>query len=206
MVSARQMKIITLFLSLILSCSIYECVPMNYYTGKTLEDGESVVIAGLEYVDEQEYHNVAGPPLRVSLGYAKGFPYKFEFGIKYLFPLFVEGTMRYEITPRNNRIINMSLNSHLVTGYNIPPFLKYGITASREIGPVTPVLGYYEYGGFNSRGELTFDFIYSQSISFGLQIPVDGIYLIPEVNHQFSDDDISDGWAIYGIGLRFGLE
>ena len=179
---------------------------MNYYTGKTLEDGESVVIAGLEYVDLEFVDNVAGPPFTVSLGYAEGFPHKFEFGIGVVVPLFFEGTMRYEFTPRGNRFINMSFNSHLVKGINIPPYLKYGITASREIGLATPILSYYQYSLYGKSE--TSHFNNMQTISFGVAIPIKGAYLIPEVDYQFSKDDISDGWPVYvyGIGIRLGWE
>jgi|FLOH01.1.fsa_nt_gi hypothetical protein len=137
-------------------------------------------------------------------GYAEGFPEKFELGLGIVIPLFVEGIIRYEFTPKDNKIINISFNTHLVKGLVDSPFLKYGITASRAIGPITPFLSYYQYGIINTRKELDFQIVDNQTISFGWTIPVQGLYLIPELDYQFSGDELSSGWPVYGIGLRIG--
>lgn len=175
---------------------------MNYYTGKTLEDGKSVVIAGVEIVSSEDLNDITFSPFTVSFGYVEGFPHKFEFGIGFVLPLFIEGTMRYEITPRDNKFINMSFNSHLVKGFGVEPYLKYGITASREIGAVTPILSYYQHSGFEKKRTLGRTINDMQTISVGVAIPIKKGYLIPELDYHYSKEDFSYGWPVFGIGLR----
>jgi len=206
MIYIRYSKFKTLIMSILLSYSLFDCASANYYTGETLEDGESVVILGLEYINPADQEEVGNLPVpcTVSLGYAQGFPDKFELGLGIIIPLFIEGRIRYEFTPKDNRFINMSFNAHFVKALIEAPYFQYGITASRAIGPVTPFLSYYQYSGFGIPEDWDFQSLNMQTISFGMTIPVEGQYLVPEINYQFTDDDISNGWPVYGIGLRLG--
>jgi hypothetical protein len=186
------------------------CITTNYYTGRTLEEGRTVLTPGVDnlLLIEQE-SGVVDKDLAfsVSMGFAKGLPWRFETGLRCYFPLIWEANLRHQITPRSFDWFDLSANFHAGIVFSTrfedvsPPYYKYGFTLSKEILSLQPFISYYFNDKFKfERVDEKTDF---RITSFGIAIPNDVDLIIPECSYYRSPFR-KDFYSI-GIGLRADL-
>jgi hypothetical protein len=175
--SKRHLVLFTLALSVYYSGCV---VTPNYYTGKTLRDGEKIISGGIDniYIADRESleKNETQTPFTVSFGFARGFPHRFEAGIRYLPPTLFDTNLRWEVTPDRFTAGDLSLNGHLLTFLPYLVYGKYGLSLSKDIRGFEPLVNYYQYIHVQGlersfRNERTGAPLY-RTVGIGLAIPI----------------------------------
>ena len=185
------------------------CITTNYYTGRTLEQGKTIVTPGVDnLVLVTEDVGVVEKKLSFSLsvGVATGLPWRFETGIRTYFPYIWEANLRHQLNPRSFDWFDISANFHTGVIFTekfddvAPPYYKYGLTISKEILTLQPFVGYY----WNNKFAFDRDSERSDFVILGIAIPFRDDLIIPECNYYRSP---SGEFGIYsiGIGLRASL-
>lgn len=189
------------------------CVTTNYYTGRTLEEGKTVLTPGVDnliLIEQDEGIVEKKMSFSISFGVAHGLPWRFETGIRGYFPYIYEVNLRHQINPRDFEWFDISFNGHMGFVFSdrfadiSPPYFKYGLTISKEIATLQPYFGWYLNNNFSFR-------TYSDEISdytifcFGLAIPFHGDLIMPECNYLQGPDSGPGVYSI-GIGLRASLD
>jgi hypothetical protein len=187
------------------------CITTNYYTGRTLEQGKTVVTPGVDnlvLITRDEGVIEKDLSFSLSVGVATGLPWRFETGIRTYFPYIWEANLRHQLNPRSFDWFDLSANFHAGVIFSekfddvAPPYYKYGFTISKEIFTLQPFVGYYWNNKFEfERDSERNDF---EIICFGIAIPFRDDLIIPECNYYRSP---SGDFHIYsiGIGLRASL-
>ncbi len=201
-----------IFLSAILYM-LSGCVTTNYYTAQTLEEGETVLTPG---VDNLVWIEKSGEVVEkhlsfsVSLGVATGLPWQFETGIRGYFPYIYEANIRHQINPKSFDLFDISANLHGGIVFTEKfrdishPYIKYGLTVSKDILSFQPYLSYYLSRNYiieNSSND-TADY---SIICFGVAIPFKTDLIFPECNYYM----LNQGWEGFfslGIGVRVSLD
>ncbi|HFE62915.1 MAG TPA: hypothetical protein ENK14_00675 [Caldithrix sp.] len=179
----------------------------NYYTGRTLLPGKKVVVGGIDNFlikDIETGQTVRfGLPYMTSLGFAAGLPRRLETGLYWHFPESFETYLRWQANPRSFCYFDLSLNSHFGVFAFSYPYIKLGVSLSKEIHGVEPFLNYYVY----TNAKLTEEFKEtSRSLGLGIAIPIPRAQLIPEINFSFTGNEISKGLMMFNVGLRARVE
>ena len=187
------------------------CITTNYYTGRTLEEGKTVLTPGVDNIiimEEEEGLLKKNFSFSLSLGIATGLPWRFEAGLRTYFPYIWEADIRYQITPRSFDWFDLSANFHSGVVFSdrfkevSSPYYKYGFTISKEIMGIQPYVGYY----LNSHYLYERDAEWSDFgvVCFGLAIPFRDDFIIPECNYLRNRDGDFGVYSI-GIGIRASL-
>ena len=193
----------------ILQIFCFGCITTNYYTGQTLEEGETVVTPGLDnlvWITEDEGVVEKNLAFSISFGVATGLPWRLEAGIRGYFPYTYEANIRHQINPRSFDWFDLSANFHVGVTFTeefediSPPYYKYGITLSKEIDGFQPFVSYYWNKSYLVRKDSD-DFSDYSIICFGLAIPFRDDLIIPECNYYTSKYG-DKGFFTFGIGLR----
>lgn len=177
----------------------------NYYTGCTLENKQAVTTAGIDnlawYVDDQLRFDKE-MPFTINMGYFRGFPWRFEGGLRYFFPYEIETIVRHQLNPRSFKYFNASINLHSIRFVGLQskmilsqPYYKYGLTISKELGSIHPYISLYHY----DTSDLT-DKNLTSTLSFGIQIPHKESWIYPEINYYGVNSKY--GFMTFGIGVR----
>ena len=186
------------------------CITTNYYTGRTLEKGRTVLTPGVDnllLIERESGVVEKNLAFSISMGFATGLPLRFETGLRCYFPFIWEANLRHQITPRSFDWFDLSANFHAGIVFSTrfegvsPPYYKYGFTLSKEILSLQPFISYYLNNKFKfERVDERTDF---RIISFGIAIPNDVDLIIPECSYYRSPSR-KDFYSI-GIGLRADL-
>jgi hypothetical protein len=188
------------------------CITTNYYTGRTLEEGETIVTPGVDnllLITSEEGVVEKDFSFSLSLGAATGLPWRFETGIRAYFPYIWEANIRHQLNPRSFDWFDLSANFHMGVMFSRkfdevePPYYKYGLTISKEIFSLQPFVGYYWNNHFEFEGESEFNNF--QIVCFGLAIPFKDDLIIPECNYYRSPEGEFSVYSI-GIGIRASLD
>ena len=162
----------------------------NYYTGRTLLPGKKVVVGGIDNFLIKDIET--GQTVR-----------RLETGLYWHFPESFETYLRWQANPRSFRYFDLSLNSHFGVFAFSYPYIKLGVSLSKEIHGVEPFLNYYVY----TNAKLTEEFKEtSRSLGLGIAIPIPRAQLIPEINFSFTGNEISKGLMMFNVGLRARVE
>lgn len=192
----------------------------NYYTGKTLPEGEKVITAGVDNIHlkgivsdigfGQNSDDIKRSPFTPSFGFAMGLPNRFETGIRYIPINTIEGLLRWEATPESFNHFDFSINNHFIYFIPFVAYSKYGVTLSKDINTYQPFVNYYRYLHLFSMEKGTTGikdwFSNFRTVGLGIAIPIPGGSLIPEMNYQYENDDFSDGILFINVGFRVTLE
>ena len=189
------------------------CVTTNYYTAQTLDDGETVLTPGVDnliWIENNgkvvEKHLAFG----VSLGVATGLPWRFETGIRGYFPYIYEANIRHQLNPKSFELFDISANFHGGIIFTdkfkdiTNPYIKYGLTISKDILSFQPYLSYYLSKYFIVENSSNENDDYS-IICFGVAIPFKTDLIFPECNYYVLDNDW-EGFFSIGIGVRVSLD
>ncbi len=202
-----------------LSCAVVfillnGCVTTNYYTGRTLDDGEVVLTPGVDnlvIVENEDGIVQKDLSFSISFGIARGFPWRFEAGIRTYFPYVYEANLRHQINPRSFTWFDISANFHggVILDIEEPmettnPYFKYGLTISREIFGTQPYFSYYLVKNA-LLGELSDNFDFEKTYCAGWALPYSGDLIFPEINY-FAGDGVRKGFFTFGIGVRAKLD
>lgn len=196
-----------LILSAVLCLFDQGCISSNYYTGRTLKNGESVLTPSADnliVIEEDKGISEKQFGLSPSLGYARGLPWQFEAGIRFHFPYVFEIILRKQLNPESFKLFDISANLHSGVNFPIdskyvsPPFFKYGLTVSKEIGTIQPYLGYYFINNYNFNREEDI-MPQARSISIGIGFKYKKDLVLPEINYFRLRDK---GIFSFGIGIR----
>lgn len=188
----------------------------NYHTGRTLEENTFSFGFGADDIVTKSaspaIEIVKDDPVTPSVMLSYGLPLRFETGVRYFPPRFLEVSLRHQVNPREFDIIDGSVNltyAHLFGGYS---YFKYGATVSKNIHEFEPYLHYSFYkfagadkGDFSSSfsSGYTDDVINSnRSIGFGIAIPLKKAKFFPEVDYQYFGGKLKDGLWHFGVGFR----
>ena len=201
---------------LILMITIFaSCVTTNYYTARTLDQGETVITPGVDNLiwitrngEVVEKHLA----FSVSLGVATGLPWRFETGIRGYFPYIYEANLRHQINPKSFEAFDISANFHCGIGITekfreiSQPYIKYGITISKEISTIQPYLSYYLSKDYifileDNPGEAA-DY---SILCFGVAIPFKTDLIFPECNYYMVSEG-KEGFFSIGLGVRVSLD
>ena len=183
------------------------CITTNYYTGRTLEEGKTVLTPGVDnlvLVESKKGIVEKDLAFSISMGVATGLPWRFEVGIRNYFPYIWEANLRHQLNPRSFDWFDLSANFHAGVVFSAkfeevsPPYYKYGFTLSKKIFSIQPFISYYLNNQFifERVAERT-DF---EIICFGIAIPFRGDLIIPECSYYRSPSGV-DFYSI-GIGIR----
>lgn len=194
---------------LLMGYLFFSCATTNYYTGKTLESGQSTLTPAIDNLlivkdSKVQKKDIVFTP---SFGYAKGFPARFEAGVRYYIPYLLEFNIRKQLNPLDFKWFDISANFHtgfLFSGVDeiSAPYFKYGATISKEINRVQPYCSYFYTTNFPyEEDEKPTGF---NSISFGLAFPWKSALVFPEINY-FSSINGDHNYFTFGIGLRTSL-
>jgi len=188
------------------------CVTTNYYTGRTLEQGETVLTPGVDnliWIEKDEGVVEKDISFSISFGVATGLPWRFETGIRGYFPYIYEANLRHQINPRSFEWFDISANFHMGVVFSedfdelSSPYYKFGLTLSKEIERFQPYISYYINPNYRSQSD--WDDISEYSIiCFGLAIPFKNDLIFPECNYYTSNHG-ENGFFTFGIGLRASL-
>ena len=199
---------ITVLISTLLTFS--GCMTTNYYTGKTLESGKTVVTPGADnliLIESKEGIVEKDIAFSISMGVATGLPWRFEVGIRNYFPYIWEANVRHQLNPRSFNWFDLSANFHAGVVFSpkfeevSPPYYKYGFTLSKEILSLQPFVSYYINNQFEfERVAQRTDF---EIICFGIGIPFKGDLIIPECSYYRSPSGVN--FYSVGIGVRVDL-
>ncbi len=181
------------------------CATPNYYTGRTLKDGEMDIVGGLDnllWVNEKGEDSELEFSLKPtpSLGVFRGLPWRFEAGMRLYLAYILEASLRHQINPRSFDLFDISANIHVGTVWT-EPYGKYGFMLSKDINDFHPYVGLYAYKNFllEAESNLVFDY---RVFMLGLGIPVKDFYLMPEIN-MVANRDLDDvAYFTIGIGVR----
>ena len=194
----------------IISLLVSSCITTNYYTGKTLEQGKTVLTPGVDnlvIIEQDEGIVDKDLSFSISLGIAHGFPWRFEAGIRNYFPYIWEANIRHQLNPRSFDWFDLSVNFHTGIVFSqrfedvLPPYFKYGFTLSKEISTVQPFISYYLNNKFKfERVSERTDF---RILAFGIAIKNRNDLIIPECSYYRSPS--GDEFFSLGIGLRASL-
>jgi hypothetical protein len=185
------------------------CVTTNYYTGQTLEEGETVLTPGIDnllWITEDDGVVEKNLAFSISFGVAAGLPWRLETGIRGYFPYTYEANVRHQINPRSFDWFDLSANFHAGVTFTekfedlSPPYYKYGFTLSKEIKNFQPFISYYWNKSYLVEKDSD-DFSDYSIICFGLAIPFRHDLIIPECNY-YTNHDGGRGFFTIGIGLR----
>ena len=189
------------------------CVTTNYYTAQTLEDGETVITPGVDnLILIQKNGEVVEKQLGfgVSLGVATGLPWRFETGIRGYFPYIYEANIRHQLNPKSFDLFDISANFHsgILIGNKFKditnPYMKYGLTISKEISSFQPYLSYYLVRDFRIQ-DIIFENDSYSIICFGVAIPFKTDLIFPECNYYIFDS-AWEGFFSIGVGVRVSLD
>lgn len=161
------------------------CATPNYYTGRTLKEGETDIIGGFDnalWVNETKEDSEWDVALKpsASLGIFRGLPWRFEAGLRMYLPYTLEASLRHQINPRSFDWFDISANFHVGTLW-LEPYTKYGLMLSKEINDYHPYVGLFAYNSYLLETETDVHFDYGV-IMLGLGIPLKDFYLMPEIN------------------------
>ncbi|MCJ7813597.1 hypothetical protein MUP95_09820 [bacterium] len=189
------------------------CITTNYYSGRTLENGKTVLTPGVDnliwIVEDQgivNRHLYFNP----SIGISRGLPSRFEIGIRTYFPFILEADLRHQINPRSFKWFDISANLHMGVYFAnsfkwvSSPYYKYGLTISKEILCIQPYFGYYLNKNYLVKSETNNPFDY-EIICFGLAIPYKNDTIYPECNY-YKNTTGGKGFFAIGIGVRASLK
>jgi hypothetical protein len=186
------------------------CITTNYYTGQTLEQGNTVLTPGVDnlvLIEQEEGVVDKDLSFSISVGVSHGLPWRFEAGIRSYFPYIWEANLRHQINPRSFTLFDISANFHsgivISTRFDdvSPPYYKYGLTLSKKIFTFQPFVSYYINNKFKfDKVEESTDF---RIISFGIAIPNHKDLIIPECSYYRSPS--GENFYSIGIGLRASL-
>ncbi len=186
----------------------------NYYTGKTLEKGETAVTGGFDniVIQDAETHKIEKKDMLFTptFGVAWGLPLRLELGLRWYLLKTFEGDLRWQLNPRTFQPFDLSFNFHYGIWEFETTYLKYGATLSKRVWKFEPSLSYFEYeytGTIDFHGELSgllpSDFhAKSNVLTIGLGYHLPNAILIPEANYQFAPNIHNKGVIYYGIGIR----
>ena len=190
--------------------SFASCITTNYYTGRTLESGKTVVTPGADnliLIESREGVVEKDMAFSVSMGIATGLPWRFEIGLRNYFPYILEANIRHQINPRSFELFDLSANFHAGVVFSpefddvSEPYYKYGFTLSKEIFTLQPFVSYYLNNQFEfERLAQRTDF---EIICFGIGIPFKGDLIIPECSYYRSPSGVN--FYSIGIGVRADL-
>jgi hypothetical protein len=190
-------------------------VTTNYYTAQTLDQGETVITPGVDNLIWIEKHGEVIEKhiaFSVSLGVATGLPWRFETGIRGYFPYIYEANIRHQINPKSFKAFDISANFHCGIGITekfrsiSQPYIKYGITVSKEISSIQPYLSYYLTKDYIFIIENNFGEPANYSIlCFGVAIPFKTDLIFPECNYYVAPEGLNGFFSI-GIGVRVSLD
>jgi hypothetical protein len=189
------------------------CVTTNYYTARTLTEGETVLTPGVDnlvWIENDGKVVEKHFSFSVSLGVATGLPWRFETGLRGYFPYIYEANIRHQINPSSFKIFDISANFHTGIVFTEKfkdishPYIKYGLTVSKEIASFQPYLSYFLSTNYiieNSTNEAA-DY---SIICFGIAIPFKTDFIFPECNYYRLHQGAA-GYFSLGIGLRVSLD
>ena len=186
------------------------CVTTNYYTARTLDQGQTVITPGLDNLiiatkDEGLLKkNVSFTP---SFGLATGLGYRLETGFRYFFPYLLEANLRYQINPASFHWFDVSANLHSGVVFAdkfrdiSKPYWKYGFTFSKQIKKIEPYFSFYFVKNFMVVKEDDEPVDY-QTFTFGVAMPVfNGDQILPEINF-LKNEFGGKNYFTFGIGFR----
>jgi hypothetical protein len=181
------------------------CATPNYYTGRTLEDGEMDIVGGMDnllWVNEKGEDSELEFSLKPtpSLGVFRGLPWRFEAGMRLYLAYILEASLRHQINPRSFDLFDISANIHVGTVWT-EPYGKYGLMLSKDINDFHPYVGLYAYNNFLLEAESNVAFDY-RVFMLGLGIPLKDFYLMPEINIVANRDLDDISHYTIGIGVR----
>ncbi|MBN1781142.1 hypothetical protein JW948_08470 [bacterium] len=196
---------------LIILLCFMRCSTFNYYSARTLKEGDSAISPGWDNLflyDNEDKEYIFG--LSPSLGYIYGLPYRCELGIRYNFPYVLEGMFRHQLNPESFKSFDISANMHFGAGFHDfntdIHYIRPGITISKEIKRFQPYAGYYRIiPEYTKADEDDFRINARSAISFGLAFPYKKALIFPEMNYQYSGAGFSDGILLVGVGIRSSL-
>jgi hypothetical protein len=207
----KLLKLIILLLPVM--AGFYGCVSSsNFYTGKTLPEGDYTVNLGLDHMEidnsESALKYFAISP---SIGFSYGLPLKFETGLRYFPPYVFDVSLRKQINPADFTDFDCSLNLGFGYFYREYSYLKYGVTFSRDIEGVEPYIHFNFYSlvggvvdGLSFVSDAVDDFINKSRVAgFGVSIPSGKTKIIPEVDYQYESGSLDKGWWRFGVGFCF---
>jgi hypothetical protein len=208
--SAIIYSLFKITVSIITLLSFSSCITTNYYTGRTLESGKTVVTPGADnliLIESKEGVVKKDIAFSISMGVATGLPWRFEIGLRNYFPYIWEANIRHQINPRTFELFDLSANLHAGVVFSedfddvSPPYYKYGFTLSKEIFNLQPFVSYYLNNQFEfERVAQRTDF---EIICFGIGIPFKGDLIIPECSYYRSPSGVN--FYSIGIGVRVDL-
>jgi len=186
----------------------------NYYTGRTLEKGKMMISYGMDNIITQKtddgFSFNKNMPFSPSLGFALGLPYRFEAGLRWYFQKTFEGSIRWQINPREFKYFNISTNLHYGSFHLAAEYLKYGLTVSKQFGRFEPFVSHYWYanGETNSISDPDLSDMWKTNrvISTGIAIGVKEGYIIPEINYQFISGNFNDALVLYSLGFKYDFK
>jgi len=202
---------ILIFLILILWKSA--CITTNYYTARTLNKGETVMVSGLDnlflILDEGgivEKHLYFTP----SVGFATGLPWRLETGMRFYLPYTLEANLRHQLNPRSFQWFDISFNFHSgiyfadeykkISSANF----KFGFTISKEIFRWQPYISYYLYKNYQPENNPDYSSDYT-IVCFGIAIPFEDNLIFPEWNY-LKNEHGDFGYYTFGLGFRVPLK
>lgn len=208
-ISFKYSSIHWLAATLVLICACYRCFNSNCYTARTLEKKRWVFSPGLEclvFVHRDDIEISKEPPFLPALGIHYGLTNHLEIGLRGFFPYTSEIVGRWQLTPRDWSLFDLSTNIHIAT-LKATEFLymKCGLALGRKIWQVEPVIGYYWYTLDQKELEL-FTTPRLHSFVFGLGVPWKGATVIPEINWYFGSNHLKDGFGVLSLGVRIPIE
>lgn len=184
----------------------------NYYTGKTLANKKMMLTGGFDNIIVHNYKGDFYPQDEImifpSVSLSRGFPKRFEAGLRWYFLKTFEGSVRWQVNPNNFNAFDLSTNLHYGTYNFFTNYFKYGLTLSKQLNQVEPYLSYYQYANGNITKPLDSDWdsFYNKNrvFSIGLSHSVKNWgYIVPEINFQVIGNDFKNTITFYSIGFRF---
>jgi len=205
----QLLTVIVLFLPII---GFWNCAPTtNYYTGRTLEKGKMMYSFGMDNILIQNpgdgfsfNKNIVTP----SLGFARGFPYRFEAGLRWYFQKTFEGSLRWQINPRDFPYFDISTNFHYGSYYLAAEYFKYGLTFSKQFYRFEPFVSHYWYanGEMNPDPGVSDIWKNNRVMSTGIAIKIKEGYIVPEINYQFTSNSFNYAYIFYSLGIRHNFK
>jgi hypothetical protein len=211
----------TIIFSLLIVSTISTCgcvASSHFHTGRTLEKNKFTMLFGADDIyiqSDDESLTITKAQLFVpSIGAAYGLPLRFETSVRWYVPRKLHYSVRHQINPRSFEIFDGSINlsyAHISDGYS---YLRYGISASKDISGVEPYIHYSLYRIVDTSEDMSIGFISnlteemidnSRTLGFGVAIPVRHTTLFPEFNYQYFGNEIPKGAWRFGIGFRVHL-
>jgi len=208
---------VSLFLIIFVIVTFYGCVSSsNYYSGKTLEEGEHTINLYLDHVEFDKPDKTLGVARYLmfapSIGVSFGLPARLEAILRYSPIYLFDVALREQLNPRDFEDFDISVNvdyGHFIKWYS---YLKYGATLSKDFKGIEPYIHYNFYSFVGDKKDNSSDFVDNTAdnfldcnriAGFGIGIRLGKKKILPEVDYQYMSNAPKDGWWRFGIGFNF---